>query len=199
MTKSFTPTLPAAMQPIPLTYRETADHCGPAVVRAVIRYRLGKDIDELALVGQLKPTPEEGTAPDSIIRVLGHEYGLPTTLVEQASLDHLRSVLGRGESAILNLQAWAEPTAQAVSWQDRWDDGHYVVLVGLDDAFLYAMDPSIPDAYGYLPLDEFEIRWHDQRVLEDGTERRYLHSFLRVAGGSPQALSTPTQALVAIE
>ncbi|MBI4023010.1 C39 family peptidase [Candidatus Berkelbacteria bacterium] len=191
--------LPVNAQPIPITYREVQDHCGPAVVRAIIRYRLGRDVPELELVEQLKPTPEEGTAPDSIIRVLGHDYGLPTRLVERASLEDLRSVLERGASAILNLQAWAEPTTGEVAWQDRWDDGHYVVLVGLDETHLYVMDPSIGHAYGYLPLNEFEVRWHDQRLLEDGTERRYLQSFFQITGGNPQALSTPTQVVVAIE
>jgi ABC-type bacteriocin/lantibiotic exporter with double-glycine peptidase domain len=74
------------------------------------------------------------------------------------TIDELRAALKKRQTVILDLQAWQD---EKRDWAKDWDDGHYVVLVGMDRTRAYVMDPSSPAAYAWLPLDELEQRWHD--------------------------------------
>ena len=69
-------------------------------------------------------------------------------------------------------------------WRDDWADGHYVVLVGLDSRFLYAMDPSVSAGYAYVPIPEFVERWHDVET-RGGKVRKYVHAAIFIRGTSP--------------
>ena len=53
----------------------------------------------------------------------------------------------------------------AGAWEARWEDGHYVVAVGLDDRNLYVMDPSVRGSYGFIPRAELLRRWHDFEIV----------------------------------
>ena len=60
---------------------------------------------------------------------------------------------------IVALQAWASGAVK--DWRTNWEDGHYVVVVGLSHERVYVMDPSVRTGYGYLTRDQFLQRWHD--------------------------------------
>ena len=75
-------------------------------------------------------------------------------------------------------QAWSESSE---SWGDCWDDGHYSVVIGVDDENVYLEDPSLAGEIGFIPRPEFLTRWHD--VDREGNE---LERFgIAVMGGTP--------------
>lgn len=160
------PSLPPGALAVPLVRQATHYSCGAAALLAVLYYWRAFDGGEAELYGPLDVTEKDGTEPDAIERV-ARAHGLVAAYRTGATVADLRTALAAGETVIVNLQAWRD---RARGWDDDWDDGHYVVLVALDDRFLYAMDPSADAGYDYLPLDELPHRWHDvdrrQRKLE---------------------------------
>jgi hypothetical protein len=52
----------------------------------------------------------------------------------------------RGTPPMVCLQAWSEDS-DGLTWRERWEDGHYVVVIGYDNENLYFMDPSTLSLY----------------------------------------------------
>jgi hypothetical protein len=73
-----------------------------------------------------------------------------------------------GDTVILDLQAWQDEGKPKRDWQSDWDDGHYIVLVAMDDRLLYAMDPSGHYGYAEIPIPELLVRWHDYEEHDAG-------------------------------
>lgn len=184
------PRLPAGALPVPCYRQSTGYGCGATALQAVLRYWGVYDGQESKLYPLLGTTPERGTPAEGLVAGARH-FGLGAQLLEGAELVDLRHALVGGETVILNLQAWSEGPERAKPWKDRWEDGHYVVLVGLDDHHLYLMDPSTSGGYAYLPIPEFLDRWHDMTV-EGGRRREYRHLAVFIRGRSPlKALPAP--------
>ena len=152
--------LPPGTLPVPLVRQATTYSCGAAATAAVLRYWKVFDGGESALYARLETTEKDGTDPRAMQRV-AREFGLKAELAEGMGIPELRRRLARGETVILDIQAWAEDDPTPGDYSDNWEDGHYVVLVGLDGANAYVMDPSVSAAYGWLPLTELPSRWHD--------------------------------------
>jgi ABC-type bacteriocin/lantibiotic exporter with double-glycine peptidase domain len=79
------------------------------------------------------------------------------------SVDDVERAVDRSEPTIVAVQAW-QPVAREENlkpWATDWDDGHYLVVIGYDSKNLYFMDPSTTGHYTYIPLGEFNDRWHD--------------------------------------
>ena len=68
-------------------------------------------------------------------------FGLAAEARTGLTLDDLASDAARGTVVIVALQAW--PTHSVADWRSNWEDGHYVVVVGLTDDRVYVMDPSV--------------------------------------------------------
>ena len=58
------------------------------------------------------------------------------------------------------IQAWLE-TDPPPDWSKNWEDGHWVIVIGMDDEKVYFEDPAILGSRGWLPQAEFLARWHD--------------------------------------
>ncbi len=132
------------------------------------------DGPESQLDQDMGATPESGTRVVNIVAE-ARRFGLsadPRTGLALADLDR---ALSHGAVVIVALQAWA--SSPVANWRTHWEDGHYVVLVGLDTERVYVMDPSIRTGYGYLSRDEFIERWHDYD-LEAG--RRVVYDQLGI-------------------
>lgn len=158
----------------------------------MLRYWRAFDGAEKDLYGVLGTTPADGTEPPKLVEA-ARRYGLRARWAENLEPADLRRALARGEAAILDIQAW--PDKPPKSWRDDWDDGHYVVLVGMDDSFAYFMDPSTEKSYAYIPLRELPERWHDFEN-RGGKVRRYVHfaAFLR-GRGAPAPAPAPAAPL----
>lgn len=175
--------LPKDHLPVP-PVRQAASHtCGAAALLSVLFYWQVHDGNEGGLYEKLQTTEKDGTAPESIVAAARH-FGLKARARGGMSLEDLRAALRARETVILALQAWRDESKAGRPWRDEWEDGHYVVLVGMDESHAYFMDPAVPAGYAYMPLGELEERWHD---YEDrtGKPRRYLHYGITIAGKKP--------------
>ncbi|HOW86826.1 MAG TPA: C39 family peptidase [Candidatus Aminicenantes bacterium] len=167
---------------VPDVRQSTGYSCGAAALQAVLAC-WGIEEREDRLAARLGTTPEQGTHPDAIVRG-ARELGLTAEMREGLELADLERALAEGASVIVDLQAWRDkPDAP---WAETWDDGHYMVLLGLDAANLYFEDPSLLGARGVIPRAEFIDRWHDYEgeAPLDPSDRRYVHMaiFLRGEG-----------------
>lgn len=188
------PTLPLSGQAqafaaVPDVRQSTGYTCGAAALQAVLSY-WGTSEREDRLAARLRSTPEAGTHPLDILRV-AREYGLTADLREGLDLADLERGLAAGDSVIVDLQAWRERTD--IPWSETWDDGHYMVLLGLDAANLYFEDPSLLGARGVIPRAEFVERWHDYEGAEplDPSDRRYVHMAIFLRGAKPAPAARP--------
>lgn len=164
-----TDALPMILPSVP-DLRQTTDYsCGASALQAVLVY-WGIDSQETALIDQLNSTPEMGTSPENITAV-ATSFGLKAKTVENMSITDLKQYLQKKVPVIIDAQAWNGEYDQNGNWIDMppadwstvWEDGHYMVVIGLDDKNVYLEDPSLIGTRGYIPIDEFVSRWHDYR------------------------------------
>ena len=78
------------------------------------------------------------------------------------TLKDLETSVAKGVPVIVLIQAYSD--YPNVDWKNDWDDGHYVVVNGMDRNNVYMMDPSSRGTYTYIPRREFLDRWHDVDV-----------------------------------
>jgi predicted double-glycine peptidase len=156
--------------PVPLVRQATDYSCGPAALASVLAYWRVFDGREEELYAPLGTTVKDGTEPYALEQLARTRFHLAAEYRTGVALEELRSAVGRGETVILDLQAWPD---QEVEWSDDWVDGHYVVLVAMDEDTLWVMDPS-EGGYVSIDADEFVERWHDVETRA-GVDRRLQH------------------------
>jgi predicted double-glycine peptidase len=132
--------------------------CGSACLLAILAFYDLYDKNEKELTKELNTNSEDGTSLKAIKRV-AEKHGLNCSVRKECDLDELKSSLSNGNPVILNFQAWSKD--KKPNWKKDWKDGHYAVLVGMDEENLYMRDPSIYNKVGTLPVKEFMDRWHD--------------------------------------
>lgn len=192
------PAMPKERLPLPLVNQETDYSCGPASLLSVLRYWQVFDGTERDLYGPLQTTPKDGTEPPKLVEVAAR-YGLSAELREGMSVEDLRASLKRGDTVIIDFQAWREEGAPPLPWEDVWEDGHYSVLAAMDAKNAYFMDPVAEGTYAYMPLDELPRRWHDYED-RSGTVRRYFQLGLILRGKTPlEAPSKPPARPIRLE
>jgi len=162
--------LPKKLLRVPLARQSTNWTCGVAALQALLRYfGLDLDIREDNLCKELKAGPDHGTRYVEIMRV-AKERGLVVEERRGKTIDELKQDVDKGTPVLVCYQAWVEPEGDETrDWSERWDDGHYSVVVGYDDERLFFMDPSTLGSYAYIPYGEFEARWHDIDGVEPET------------------------------
>ena len=166
--------------PVPLISQASPWTCGPAALMAVLVYFGVFDDAESRLDAELAATPEDGTRVRDIVTV-ARRFGLAADARTVLELDDLKNELARGALVIVALQAWA--TGAVTDWRSHWEDGHYVVVVGVSDDRVYFMDPSVRTGYAYLPRAEFVDRWHDYDV-EGGRKVVWNRLGIVIRGGA---------------
>ncbi len=173
------PKLPSNYLPVPLIRQATDYSCGAAALLSTLYYWNAYDGMESSLYPLLATTPADGTEPAKLAEG-ARSFGLDAQVRENLSLEDLHASLKKGETVILDLQAWRTP-GSTTPWSATWEDGHYVVLVGMDKSHLYVMDPSTPASYAFLPRAEFLERWHDYEN-RTGKRREYIHAGIVIRG-----------------
>ena len=147
------------LEGIPDVRQSTGFSCGAAALQAVLHY-YGVEEREDRLMTELKASPEEGTHPAEILQV-ARAHGLRAEMREGLGIEDLKSALDRGTPVIAAIQAWKAGDRSLPAWAKTWEDGHYVVILGLDAASVYVEDPSLLGCRGIIPRAEFLERWHD--------------------------------------
>lgn len=166
--------------------RQAYDYtCGPACLASVLCHWNVWDGCESDLYPMLGTT-DQGTRPQDLARVAAQEFDLSAFWVSDLSIADLKKHWEDGATLILGIQAWSDDAeTDPVDYTDHWDDGHYVVFEGMDDADVWFMDPSIPGRYGVLSHDELLRRWHDHDDV------RHHHSAVVIMGTHPTAPREP--------
>ena len=181
-----TPRLPKNALRVPIVPQSTSWSCGAGSLLGVLYYWKAYDGPERDLHHPLGTTAANGTHPTKIVQV-ARSYGLEARFRERLKVSDLRRALRHGITPIVDLQAWRED--EKVPWEQRWEDGHYVVLVGLDRHYAYFMDPSAHGGYGFMPLSDLMKRWHDYES-SSGKIRRYHRSAIFIRGSTPLRRNT---------
>lgn len=207
------PVLPGNALVLPLVRQQTNYSCGPAALLSALKYWQVFQGTEQDLYSVLGTLPAEGTHPKKLAEgaktfTLNAEFKVGLVLAD------LQRELANKSTIILDIQAWPDrpekpklwpillptffPNAWPNSWNDRWDDGHYIVMVGMDDYYIYAMDPSTGGAYTYFPINELNERWHDFEN-EAGKKVEYYHVGILIKGTNPSKLQFETRNLVRLD
>lgn len=190
------PALPADALKVPNVRQSTEYTCGAASLQAVLTYWGVYDGGEGALARRLGSDPVDGTDVSALVKT-AKEFGLEAEAKEKLGVEDLRAALKRGDTVIVNLQAWAgwgekKPPVRGAGWDGRWEDGHYVVLIGMDEANAYFMDPSVLPGLAWVPLDELPHRWHDYE-RRGRSVRRFDRLAIFVRGKTPANPPTLTR------
>jgi predicted double-glycine peptidase len=147
--------------PVPLLHQAASWSCGAAALQASFLYWMPNDYPyetEVDMWEDLNTTEENGTEPTNIVNV-ARASGLAADYYSDMSIDDVRKHFNAKKTVILCFQAW--PGRRIKGWEFTWIDGHYAVLVGIDNDNVYMMDPSTHSSYVWLPIPELIKRWHD--------------------------------------
>lgn len=108
-----------------------------------------------------------------------------STFKENLTLADLESFIKAGIPVIIAAQAWRDN--ETASWTDDWDDGHYMIVIGLDEANVYLEEASILGSRGYIPRQEFMQRGHDYRYdsAPNSEVKKYMHAGIFIKGKEP--------------
>jgi predicted double-glycine peptidase len=164
--------------------RQITDYsCGASALRAVLSY-WGKDIDEAQLMGLLRTNSDVGTNPEDIASG-ARSLGFDAEVIENLALDHLERLTGDGIPVIALAQVWLSEGEPDRPLADIWDNGHYVVVLGVDSDHVYFQDPFIQMSKAFVPRQTFEDHWH--QVMGGDLERnpKLIHLGIIVRGQRP--------------
>jgi len=179
--RALRPSESPRLLPVPLISQARPWSCGAASLMAALVYFGVFDQAESVLDADLRVTPEDGTSVPSIVGE-ARRFGLKAEAHTELTLDELGRDVSRGAVVIVAIQAW--PTDRIADWRTDWEDGHYVVVVGLSNDRVYVMDPSVRTGYAYLSRNDFLTRWHDYDF--DGDRRVAWNRLgIIIEGGTP--------------
>ena len=140
------------------TRQVTEYSCGACALQAVLSY-WGRDVDETDLMKLLHTTSEEGTYPEDIVsgaRALGFEAEAKDNL----TLDEVAQFTANGDPMIALAQVWRSEKNSPASVADDWDNGHYIVVLGVDQDYVYFQDPYARMSKAFMPRKTFVEHWH---------------------------------------
>jgi uncharacterized protein len=146
------------LERVPDVQQSTDFSCGAAALQAVLGY-WGIHEQEPTLMHALHTNEISGTTPENIIRV-ARDMGLEAYSRENLDLASLEEAVHR-IPVICAIQAWPISRPANFSWNKCWEEGHYVIVIGIDKQNVYVEDPSLFGTRGFIPREEFLERWHD--------------------------------------
>jgi predicted double-glycine peptidase len=170
---------------VPDVRQSTVYSCGASALQAVLQY-YGLEEREDTLIKECKTTAAMGTQPAQIMKA-AKARGLTATLKEGLDLNALEAAVWEKIPVICAIQAWSDSKTPGFSWAKDWEDGHYVIIIGLDAKNVYVEDPSLLGSRGMIPRAEFVERWHDYEGKPpfDKTDRAYRAMGIFITGLKP--------------
>jgi predicted double-glycine peptidase len=139
------------------TRQVTEYSCGACALQAVLSY-WGKNVDETELMKLIHTTPEEGTYPQDIVR--GARFlGFEAQLKDNLTLEEVARFTVEGDPMIAVAQVWRNQK-ETSSVEEDWDNGHYIVVLGVDNNYVYFQDPYIRMSKAFISRKTFEEHWH---------------------------------------
>lgn len=131
-------------------------YCGPASLKMVLEY-YGIEKTEKELVRLMGIDQDDGTDEEMMQRAAQH-FGLKVDIKNNSSFKDIERYLGRKIPIIVDwfTRGRSDYPDSAIA------DGHYSVVVGLDNQFIYLQDPEIGQVRK-LKRDDFRRVWFDFR------------------------------------
>lgn len=150
---------------LPDVRQGTSYTCGTASLMSLMAYWgwRGNDPNEKDLAKELGTSWKNGTEPGEIVR-MGRKLGLRVSKEAHLTLDDLAREVKAGHPVMVAYQAYADeagPFPHKKPWRDDWNDGHWSLVIGIDEHNVYLEDPSMLGKRGFIPRAEFLERWHD--------------------------------------
>jgi predicted double-glycine peptidase len=166
------------------TQQATEYSCGASALQSVLSY-WGRDVDEHELMQLMGTTQEEGTYPEKIVhaaRVLGFQAEARQNL----SLDEVREFTAAGHPMIALAQVWRSQNQAAVKRvHEEWDAGHYIVVLGVDEQYVYFQDPYVRMCKAFASRRMFEAHWHQVMGGDIKRNPKLDHLGIFVRGAKP--------------
>jgi predicted double-glycine peptidase len=157
--------------------------CGASALQSVLSY-WGSDVDEAELMKLLHTTEAEGTYPEDIVRG-ARSLGFEAEARDHLTLDEVQRFTAEGHPAIALAQAWLSEKAMADSVAEEWDTGHYVVILGVDEDYVYIQDPFARMSKAFMPRRAFEEHWHQVMGGDLVNNPKLEHLCIFVRGNTP--------------
>jgi uncharacterized protein len=165
------------------TRQSTEYSCGASALQAVLSY-WGKDVEEQELMQRLNTSPETGTYVGDIMRV-ARELGFDAEVKEDLSLSDLHAAMAKGIPVIVCGQAWRSREQSDKSPQEDWEDDHYVVVMGMDNKYVYYQDPFVKRGNAFVSHRIFEESWHNVRGITASDKKKQIHLGVFISGDTP--------------
>ncbi|HRY36254.1 MAG TPA: C39 family peptidase [Candidatus Magasanikbacteria bacterium] len=128
--------------------------CGPSSLKIVFDF-YGLNVTESSLAKLCKTTREHGTSIENLEKTV-KKFGFKFKIQDKSSFEDIKKWLEKGVPVIVD---WF--TRGRNDYADsEVADGHYSVVVGLDDKFIYINDPEIGRIRKIKKVD-FMIVWFD--------------------------------------
>jgi len=144
-----------AVLDLPQKRQHTKFTCGPVALSMVLA-GFGVTTTEKGLARQMKATPKNGVPP-AVIAAVAEKHGLNAEVVTGLTIKQLEKHIKARRPVIVAIQSWAK---QPVNYATNWEDGHYVVVVGINNQNVQVRDPST-SSLRTLSRESFIRRWHD--------------------------------------
>lgn len=182
------PSGPKILHTVPDVRQSTSYSSGPASLQAVLSY-WGTDQAEEELLMLLGTTAEGGTLPESMVDV-AHQFNYSAEMRDNLTLADLEASVDAGVPVIIAAQAYAGN--ESPPYTQDWEDGHYMVVIGVDSENVYLEDPAILGSRGMIPRLEFLTRWHDSMGSspDDPSARQYPHPGIFINDTVPASYPT---------
>lgn len=112
-------------------------YCGPASLKMVLEY-FGESYSEEEIAQRCRRDPELGTNDVSLAKA-ARSFGFDVVIKNNSNITNLKQWLKKGVPVIVN---WFT-RGRSDYGDSEVPDGHYSVVVGLDEKNIYLQDPEI--------------------------------------------------------
>jgi predicted double-glycine peptidase len=167
---------------VPLVSQSTDYSCGPAALLSVLGYYGIDKFTESELMKAAGADPKFGTNIENLADV-ARQNGIKAEVKTGLTLQDLNDSLLHDQPIIVDFQAWPDETLPPPFYPDVWDEGHFAVVIGLDERNVYFMDPVMLGRRGYIPVEDFLSRWHER----SSNGEKWYHTAL-LFHGQPKAI-----------
>jgi predicted double-glycine peptidase len=168
--------------PLNDVFQETSHSCGASAAKSILLY-YGIPSEEKEVIKTFGTSDSLGTSPEQMVAGFSR-FGLNAMVKENAEIDDIISNLENGFPTLVAIQAWLV-NYPPKDWANNWEDGHWLIVIGIDENKIYFEDPSLLGARGYLTIEEFKMRWHDYTGKPpccDEKDRKYIYVTVTVRG-----------------
>lgn len=165
------------------TRQETEYSCGANALQAVLSY-WGKDVEEAELMKLLHTSAEVGTYPEDIVRV-ARALGFEAEVKENLTLDEVKKFTADGDPMIGLAQVWLSQKESRASVEEEWDNGHWIVVLGVDEKCVYFQDPYARMSKAFIPRKAFEAHWHQAMGGDLKCAPKLIHLGIFIRGKKP--------------